>query len=65
MIRFQTNHKLEQLQRDAALHNILEPIRQQHLKNLRLSIRTLILELRALTFGSLEISGNMQVQKHV
>ncbi len=60
-----TPFKLEQLHYEASLHNILEPIRREHLKNLQLAIRTLILELRALTIGSLEITGKVQVQKHV
>jgi hypothetical protein len=66
MYSFQnTQFKLEQLHHDAALHNILEPIRQQHLNSFYSALRTLLLELRALTIGSLELVGKPQVQNHV
>jgi hypothetical protein len=60
-----TQTKLEQLRHDARFHNALEPVRQQHLNALYAAIRTLFLELSALTIGSLEVAGNAQVQKHV
>jgi hypothetical protein len=62
---FQTNQKLEQLRQEAALNYALEPIRQQHLDNFNNALKTLLLELSALTIGSLEFSGKAQVQKHV
>jgi hypothetical protein len=60
-----TQTKLEQLRHDAQLHNLIAPIRQQHLNKLVSAIGTLLAEIRALSFGSLEIAGNTQVQKHV
>jgi hypothetical protein len=65
MNSFQTNHKLEQLRQEAAINYALKSIRQQHLSTLRNAIRTMLLELSALTFGSLEFAGKVQVQKHV
>jgi hypothetical protein len=68
MNSFQTQYtqtKLEQLRHDAELHNIVEPIRSQHINTLYAAIRTLFLELSALTIGSLDVAGNAQVQKHV
>jgi hypothetical protein len=65
MNSFQTQTKLEQLHREAQMNHALEPIREQHLKSLYMAIRTLFLELRALTIGNLELTGKVQVQKHV
>jgi hypothetical protein len=66
MYSFQNNtQKLEQLRQEAAINHALEPIRQQHLKSLYAAIRTLLLELSALTIGSFELTGKNQVQKHV
>jgi hypothetical protein len=57
--------KLEQLRQEAAINCTLEPIRRQHLDNFYAAMRTLLLELSALTIGSLEFSGKVQAQKHV
>jgi hypothetical protein len=61
----QTNQKLEQLHREAAINRALESIRKQHLDSLRNALGTLLLEIRALSIGSLEIAGNSRVQNHV
>lgn len=60
-----TQSKLEQLRHEAKFFNTLEPIRQQHLRRLYGAIRTLMLEIRILSIGSLEIPGNVGVQQHV
>jgi hypothetical protein len=65
MNNFQTNQKLEQLRQEAAMNYALEPIRHQHLNSLYSALKTFLLELSALTLGSLEIPGKVQVQKHV
>jgi hypothetical protein len=65
MYSFQTTQKLERLRQEAAINHALEPIRQQHLDNFNNALRTLLLELFALTIGSLELAGKPQVQKHV
>jgi hypothetical protein len=65
MYSFQTTQKLERLRQEAAINHALEPIRQQHLDNFNNALKTLLLELSALTIGSLEISGKERVQKHV
>jgi hypothetical protein len=65
MFGFQTNQKLEQLRQEAAINCALEPIRRQHLDNFYSALRTLLLELSALTIGNLELAGKTQVQKHV
>jgi hypothetical protein len=62
---YQNNNKLEQYRHEAAINHTLEPIRQQHLRTLQTAIRTMFIEFRALTIGSLEIPGKIQVQKHV
>ena len=61
----QTNQRLEQFRHEAALQNALGEIRRQHFNTLKIAARTLLLELSALTIGSLEIRGKVQVQKHV
>jgi hypothetical protein len=65
MYSFQTTQKLERLRQEAAINHALESIRQQHLDNFNNALKTLLLELSALTIGSLEISGKARVQKHV
>ncbi len=66
MNSFQTNtQKLEQLRKDAAIESALKPIRRQHLNNFNNALQTLLLELRALTIGSLETAGKTQVKSHV
>jgi hypothetical protein len=66
MYSFHNNsQKLERLHQEAALNHALEPIRQQHLDNFYSAVRTMLLELSALTIGSLEFSAKAQAQKHV
>ncbi len=61
----QINQKLEQFRREATIQNALGEIRRQHFNTLKTAARTMLLELSALTIGSLEMPGNAQVQKHV
>jgi hypothetical protein len=61
----QISQKLEQFRREAAIQNALEEIRRQHFNTLKSAARTMLLELSALTIGSLELVGKPRVQKHV
>ncbi len=65
MNSLQTSQKLEQFRREAAINSAIKPMRQEHLKTLYGALRILILELRALTIGNLELAGKTQVQNHV
>jgi hypothetical protein len=65
MNSLQTSQKLEQLRQDAAIQNALGEIRRQHFNTLLTATKTMLLEIRALSIGSLEIAGNARVQNHV
>lgn len=60
-----TSQKLEQLRREANTQHELAEIRRQHINTLVNAARTLLLEIRALTIGSLELVVKPQVQNHV
>ncbi len=65
MNSLETSQKLEQFRREAAIQNALGAIRRQHFNTLKIAARTMLLELSALTIGSLEFSVKAAVQKHV
>lgn len=65
MNSLETSQKLEQFRKEAAMQNALGEIRRQHFNAFKIAAKTMLLELSALTIGSLEFSAKAAMQKHV